>query len=87
MDGSDVDYYRFNSGSGGSFQIHVRSESGRLIPALDIYNATKKLIDEKLGADDSLVAQPNTLYYIQVSGQRSTTGPYTLIVNDSADSQ
>src|SRR2546428_9801539 len=87
VDGSDVDYYRFSSRSGGRFQIHVRSDSGTLIPALDIYDATKKLIDEKLSADDSLVAQPNTVYYIQISGQRSTIGPYTLIVNDSPDSQ
>ena len=87
VDGSDVDYYRFRSGSGGRFQIHVRTDSDSLIPALDIYDATKKLIDEKLGADDTLVAQPSTVYYIQISGQRSSTGPYTLIVNDSTDSQ
>jgi len=87
VDGSDADYYRFRSGSGGRVQIHVRNDSGTLIPALDIYDTTKKLIDEKLGAGDSLLAQANTIYYIQISGQRSTTGPYTLIVNDSADSQ
>ena len=87
VDGSDIDYYRFSSGAGGRFHIHLRTDSGMLFPALDIYDATKKLIDEKLGADDTLIAQPGTVYYIQISGQRSTTGPYTLIVNDSAESQ
>jgi len=85
VDGSDIDYYRISSGAGGRFYIHVRNESGTLAPALDIYDATKKLIDEKLGPDDELVAQPNTIYYIQVSGQRNTTGQYTLTVKQSAD--
>jgi len=87
VDGSDADYYRFSSASGGRFQIRVRTDSATLVPALDIYDATKKLIDEKLGADDRLIAQPSTVYYIQISGQRSTTGPYTLTISDSADSQ
>jgi|SRR5213593_1339555 len=87
VDGSDIDYYRLSSGSGGRFQIHVRTDSDTFSPALDVYDATKKLIDAKLGPDDSLVAQPGTVYYIQLSGQHGTTGPYTLIVNDSADSQ
>ena len=82
VDGSDIDYYRISSGPGGRFYIHMRNESGTLAPALDIYDATKKLIDEKLGPDDELVAQPNTIYYIQVSGQRNTTGQYTLMVSD-----
>ena len=87
MDGSDIDYYRISSGPGGRFYIHVRTESGTLAPALDIYDAAKKLIDEKLGPDDELVAQPNTIYYIQVSGQRNTTGQYTLTVKESVNPQ
>ena len=87
VDGSDIDYYRISSGPGGRFYIHMRNESGTLAPALDIYDATKKLIDEKLGPDDELVAQPNTIYYIQVSGQRNTTGQYTLTVKESAEPQ
>ena len=81
VDGSDLDYYRISSGVGGRFEIHVRS-AGTLIPALDVYDASKKLVSEKLGPDDELAAQPNATYYIQVSGQRSTTGEYTLTVND-----
>jgi hypothetical protein len=87
VDGSDIDYYRISSGAGGRLQIHVQIDSGTLVPALDVYDATTKLIEEKLGPDYRLVAQPNTTYYIQVAGQRSTIGQYTLTVNDSAGAQ
>ena len=87
VDGSDIDYYRINSGAGGHLQIHVQNDSGTLLPALDIYDARKKIIEEKLGPDYGLVGQPNTTYYIQVWGQRSTTGQYTLTINDSAHFQ
>src|SRR5215831_4102345 len=36
VDGSDIDYYKISSGRGGHFHIHVRPDSGTLIPALDI---------------------------------------------------
>ena len=84
VDGSDIDYYRINSGNGGHLQIHVEVDSGKLVPAIDVYDSSKKIIEEKLGPDFSLAAQPNTTYYIQVSGQRSTIGQYTLIVKDQA---
>ena len=87
VDGSDIDYYRINSGAGGHLQIHVQNDSGTLVPALDIYDARKKIIEEKLGPDYGLVGQPNTTYYIQVWGQRSTVGQYTLTINDSAHFQ
>jgi hypothetical protein len=87
VDGSDIDYYRISSAAGGRLQVHVQIDSGTLVPALDIYDATKKIVEEKLGPDYSMVATPNTTYYIQVSGQRSTTGQYTLTVNDSANIQ
>ena len=80
VDGSDIDYYRIGSGAGGNFRIHVAKDSGTLLTALDVYDANKKIIEEKLGSDSSFVAQPNVVYYIQVSGQRSTTGDYTLTV-------
>jgi len=85
VDGSDIDYYRISSGAGGRLQIHVQKDSGALVPALDIYDAAKKIIEEKLGPDYGLAAQPNTTYYIQVWGQRSTTGRYTLTVNGPAN--
>ena len=81
VDGSDVDYYRIASGAGGNFRIHVEKDSGTLLTALDVYNANKNIVEEKLGSDSSFVAQPNATYYIQVSGQRNTTGDYTLTVS------
>src|SRR5438128_11573906 len=57
VDGSDIDYYRINSGAGGHLQIHVQNDSGTLVPALDIYDARKKIIEEKLGSDYGLVGQ------------------------------
>jgi hypothetical protein len=83
VDGSDIDYYRINSGSGGRLQIHVEVDSGSLVPAIDVYDAAKKIVEEKLGPDYSLAAQPNTTYYVQVSGQRSTTGQYVLTIKNS----
>ena len=80
VDGSDIDYYRIGSGPGGNFRVHVAKDSGTLLTALDVYDANKTLIEEKLGSDSSFIAQPNATYYIQVSGQRSTTGDYTLTV-------
>jgi hypothetical protein len=87
VDGSDIDYYRMRSSKDGPLRIHVARNSGSLLPALDVYDANKKLIGEKLDGDYSFVAQPNATYYIQVSGQRSTTGDYTLMVSDSAQVQ
>jgi hypothetical protein len=87
VDGSDIDYYRMRSSKDGPLRIHVARNSGSLLPALDVYDANKKLIGEKLDGDYSFVAQPNATYYIQVSGQRSTTGDYTLMVSDPAQVQ
>ena len=79
VDGSDIDYYRITS-PGGRLQIHVRTEGGTLLAGLDIYDEAKKLIQETLEPEYSLASQPNATYYIQVWGQRSTTGPYILTV-------
>jgi hypothetical protein len=81
VDGSDIDYYQVRSGPGGRLHIHITANSATLAPAIDVYDANKKLVDEKLGPDYSFVAQPGTTYYIQVSGQRSTTGDYILTID------
>ena len=81
VDGSDIDYYRINSGTaGGHVQIHIQNDSATFVPGLSVYDSAKKLIEERPAADYSLATQPNTTYYLQVWGQRSTTGPYTLTV-------
>ena len=79
VDGSDVDFYRIDSATGGQLLVHVSADAGTFLPALDIYGPNKNLLQEKLGPDASFVAQPKTTYYIQVAGQRSTTGTYTLV--------
>ena len=87
VDGSDIDYYLLHTSAGGSLQVHVGVDDGTMLPAIDIYDANKKLVDEKLGPDDSFVAKPNAAYYIQVSGLRSTTGDYTLTVKTEGAAQ
>jgi hypothetical protein len=82
VDGSDIDFYRIRSGKNGELQIHVGNVSGTLLTALDVYDSNKKLVGEKLDGDYSFVVQANATYYIQVSGQRSTTGDYTLTVSN-----
>jgi len=83
VDGSDIDFYRIRSGKSGQLQIHIGKDSGTLLTALDVYDANKKLVGEKLVGDYSFLAQANATYYIQVSGQRSTTGEYTLTISDA----
>jgi hypothetical protein len=83
VDGSDIDFYRIRAGRNGQLQIHVGNDSATLLTALDVYDANKKLVGEKLDGDYSFVAQANATYYIQVSGQRSTTGYYTLTISDA----
>jgi hypothetical protein len=81
VDGSDIDYYRIRSSDkGGRVQIHVQNDSATFIPGLSVYDNGKKLIEERSASDYGLETQPNSTYYIQVWGQRSTTGPYTLTV-------
>src|SRR4051812_14816892 len=87
VDGSDVDFYRIASGAGGTIRLQVTRQSGKLLAALDVYDANKKLLGEKLSDDYSFIAQPGTTYYIQVAGQRNTTGEYMLTVTSSAHSQ
>ena len=87
VDGSDIDFYQIRSAPGGTIRIHVATDSGSLIPALDVYDMNKKLLGEKLASDYSFTGQPNATYYIQVSGQRNTTGNYTLTVGTGESGQ
>ena len=87
VDGSDIDYYQIHAGFGGPLRIHIEVNSGGMIPAIDVYGANKKLIEEKLGPDLSFASTANATYYIQVSGQRSTTGDYTLTVSGGGTAQ
>jgi hypothetical protein len=90
VDGSDTDFYRF-----GPFQaakqvkLHLMNGSAELIPGLRVFDAARTLIADqtidyvrKPGSDIdcSFSARPNITYYVQVLGQRNTTGPYTLTI-------
>ena len=88
VDGSDKDFYRIDPlRSAYRLDLHMGNGSEKLIPGLRVFDATKSLIQDKTsefirkpGADIdcSFLAQSNMTYYVQVFGQRNTTGTYTL---------
>ena len=91
VDGSDADFYRVDSVGPAAVQIdmHLTNGSAKLIPGLRVFDSAKNLIVEKSSEyvrspgtdiDCSFATKPDMPYYVQVFGQRNTTGPYTLIV-------
>ena len=90
VDGSDVDFYRINPLETPShLDVRMTNGSAKLIPGLRIIDATKNVVQDKseeylrrpgAGIDSTFVAQPSMTYYIEVFGQRNTSGPYTLTV-------
>ena len=91
VDGSDTDFYRIAPlQSPVRLDVHMANGSPRLIPALRVYDASKNLVVEKsreyiktpgANLDCTFLASSNRTYYVQVFGQRNTTGPYTLTVS------
>lgn len=90
VDGSDADFYRISPVS-SSVRIDVRMTNGSptMIPAVRIYDATTNLVLDRTkeyvqspgaNVDCSFLAQSAMTYYIQVSSQRNTKGPYRLTV-------
>src|SRR5438067_9464136 len=90
VDGSDSDFYRIDPVSSAvRLDVHMTNRSPRLIPGVRVFDATRSLVTEKAAeyvrspgtnVDCSFLAQSNMTYYVQVFGQRNTTGPYTLTV-------
>ena len=89
VDGSDTDFYEVKVQNPARMDVHMSCGAANLIPALVIFDASKNIVQEKTdeyvrrpGADIdfSFLAQSNMTYYVQVSSQRNTTGPYTLTV-------
>ena len=90
VDGSDADFYRIDPvRTAFPLELHITNGSPTLIPAVRVFDAKQNLIIEKAGeyvrspgadVDCSFPAQPDMTYYVQVSSQRNTTGPYTLTV-------
>jgi len=91
VDGSDTDYYRISPLKASvRLDVHMSNGSQKLIPALRVYDSTKHLVVQKAkeylkspGADldCTFLAESNRTYYVQVYGQRNTTGPYALTVS------
>ena len=90
VDGSDTDFYRIAPfKSGVRLDLHMANGSPKLIPALRVYDSSKNLVIQKsqeylktpgANIDGSFLADSNRTYYVQVYGQRNTTGPYSLTV-------
>jgi hypothetical protein len=90
VDGSDVDFYRINPlPNAAQLNVHLANGSGKLIPAIRIFDGMNNLVIESgdeyvrspgIDADCQFLAQPNVTYYVQVSSQRTTSGPYALTV-------
>src|SRR6516164_4855061 len=90
VDGSDTDFYRIAPlQSAMRLDVHMANGSPKLIPALRVYDTSKNLIIEKskeylktpgANLDGTFLASSNRTYYLQVFGQRNTTGTYTLTV-------
>src|SRR4030095_16341978 len=88
VDGSDVDFYRINpTESPSHLDVRMTNGSVKLIPGLRILDATKNVVQDKTeeylrrpgaGIDSTFAAQPRMTYYIEIFGQRNTSGPYTL---------
>ena len=86
MDAKDVDYYQFRSpGRAGNVEISIANRSTTLEPWLKVFNADKSDISGNQynttsggNLTYSFAAQPNSTYYIAVSGFGSTAGNYTL---------
>jgi hypothetical protein len=90
VDGSDTDFYRIAPlKTSVRLDVHMMNGSQKLIPAVRVYDTTKNIIVEKskeylrspgANLDCTFLAQSNTTYYVQVLGQRNTSGPYQLTV-------
>jgi len=91
VDGSDTDFYRIAPlQSAVRLDVHMANGSPKLIPALRVYDTSKNLIIEKskeylktpgANLDGTFLASSNRTYYLQIFGQRNTTGTYTLTVS------
>jgi len=90
VDGSDTDFYSIPPQKAGvRMDVHFVNGSPKLIPALRVFDTSQNIIVEKsheyvqqpgANVDCTFLAESNRTYYVQVLGQRNTSGPYTLTV-------
>ena len=90
VDGSDVDFYRISPlQSPSRLDIRLTNSSTKLIPALRVFDASKKVVQEtgaplrepSASIETSFSATSNMTYYIEVFSQANTTGQYVLTVS------
>jgi hypothetical protein len=91
VDGSDADFYRITPLKASyRLDVHLANGSPKMIPGLRVFDAARNLVLDKSpelirapggSVDGSFIAQSSMTYFVQIFGQRNTTGPYTLTVS------
>lgn len=87
MDNADSDFFSFKSPRKGSVTVELRNRSNSLVPVLSVYNQDRRNIgivqDAKAGGNlrYSIDANRDELFYLQISSQAGTAGPYVLRVD------
>jgi hypothetical protein len=87
MDARDNDYFSFVSPVNGSVSIDIVNRSATLIPALTTFTPDMRSSGfapdvQKPGADlhHVMPVEANQVFYIQVWGQKETSGAYSLTI-------
>jgi hypothetical protein len=90
VDGSDTDFYSIEPQKAAvRIDVHFVNGSPKLIPALRVYDTSQNIVIEKgheylqhpgANVDCTFLAESNRRYYVQILGQRNTSGPYNFTV-------
>jgi hypothetical protein len=91
VDGSDTDFYKLAPlRAAVRMDVHFANGSPKLIPGLRIYDTSQHVMIDKsqeyvkhpgADVDYTFLAESDRTYYVQVLGQRNTSGPYRLTVS------
>jgi len=88
MDTADHDFYMFTSPRKGKINVEIRSRSNALRPVLGVYDSERRniaLVQNVEKADSNLrhtiEAEKDQVYYLQISSQGGSAGPYILRVD------
>jgi tetratricopeptide (TPR) repeat protein len=86
MDDRDVDFYRFKTGAkGGTVKVHIENQSDTLSPEISVFDSNKSRFSgneaqQRANLDHSFSVQPETVYFVEVSGHWQSTGEYWLMI-------
>jgi hypothetical protein len=88
MDNADTDFFSFLSPRKGSVNVEFRNRSNSLVPVLAVYNKDRRNIGfaqdaVKPGSNlrHTIDANKDEMFYLQISSQSGTAGPYVLRVD------